>query len=236
MMGAIYRRELCAYFISPIGYVFVGVFLMLSGAFFALSTLFSATTSLSAYFTYVLMSFVVLIPLLTMRQFSEERKTKTEQLLLTSPVSLWGMVAAKFFAAFTLFSLTLLLSCVNFLFIRPEYGSVNTPVMFAQLVGVLLCGAAFCTLGLFLSSLTENQLIAAITSIGAIVLMLGLGFVTPDISNTVVRATLKWFSIFDRFYTFSYGLFDFTSLFYYTSIAFVFLFLTVRVLEKRRWG
>ena len=135
-----------------------------------------------------------------------------------------------------MFSLTLLLSCVNFLFIRPEYGSVNTPVMFAQLVGVLLCGAAFCALGLFLSSLTENQLIAAITSIGAIVLMLGLGFVTPDISNTVVRATLKWFSIFDRFYTFSYGLFDFTSLFYYTSIAFVFLFLTVRVLEKRRWG
>lgn len=235
-MGAIYRRELCAYFISPIGYVFVGVFLMLSGAFFALSTLFSATTSLSAYFTYVLLSFVVLIPLLTMRQFSEERKTKTEQLLLTSPVSLWGMVAAKFFAAFTLFGVTLLLSCINFLFIRPEHGTVNVPVMFAQLVGVLLCGAAFCALGLFLSSLTENQLIAAITSIGAIVAMLGLGFVTPDISNTVLRSTLKWFSIFDRFYTFSYGLFDFTSLFYYTSIAFVFLFLTVRVLEKRRWG
>lgn len=234
-MGAVYKRELRAYFIAPTGYVFVGVFLMLSGAFFSLSTLYASTTSLSAYFTYVLMSFVVLIPLLTMRLFSEERKSRTEQLLLTSPVSLWGIVCAKFLAAFTLFSATLLLSCVNFLFIRADYGTINVPVMFAQLCGVLLCGAAFCALGLFLSSVTENQLIAALTSIGAIVAMLGLGFVTADVENTALRVFLKWFSVFDRFYTFSYGLFDFVSLFYYVSIAFVFLFLTVRVLEKRRW-
>lgn len=235
-MGAIYRRELRAYFISPVGYVFVGVFLCLAGAFFALSTLYSGTTSLSSYFTYVLMSFVVLIPLLTMRLFSEERKSRTEQLLLTSPVSLWGMVMAKFFAAFTLFGATLLVSCLNFLFIKGEYGVINVPVMLAQLLGVLLCGAAFCALGIFLSSLTENQLIAALTSIGAIVAMLGLGFITSGIENTALRVTLKWFSVFDRFYTFSYGLFDFVSLFYYVSIAFVFLFLTVRVLEKRRWA
>ncbi len=235
-MTAIYKRELRAYFISPIGYVFIGVFLILSGAFFSLSTLYAGSTSLSAYFTYVLMSFVVLIPLLTMRLFSEERKSRSEQLLLTSPVSLWGIVCAKFFAAFTLFAGTLLLSCLNFLFIRPEYGTVNVPVMLAQLVGVLLCGAAFCALGLFLSCLTENQLIAALSSIGAIFAMLGLGLITTDIENTLLRVTLKWFSIFDRFYTFSYGLFDFVSLFYYFSIAFVFLFLAVRVLEKRRWS
>lgn len=234
-MGAIYRREICAYFISPVGYVFVGVFLMLSGVFFSLSTLYAGTTSLSSYFTYVLLSFVVLIPLLTMRLVSDERKSRTEQLLLTSPVSLWGIVTAKFFAAFTLFSATLFLSCLNFLFIRGEHGVVNVPVMLAQLCGVLLCGAAFCAIGLFLSSLTENQLIAALTSIGTIFALLGLGFITEDIQNTALRVTLKWFSIFDRFYTFSYGLFDFVSLFYYLSIAFVFLFLTVRVLEKRRW-
>lgn len=234
-MSAIYKREIRAYFISPVGYVFVGVFLMLSGAFFCLSTLYSATSSLSAYFTYVLMSFAVLIPLLTMRLMSEERKLKTDQLLLTSPVSLWGMVTAKFFAAFTLFAATLFLSCLNFLFIHGEYGAINVPVMLAQLVGVLMVGAAFCALGLFVSSLTENQLIAAIVSIGAIVAMLGLGFVTSGVENTALRVFLKWFSIFDRFYTFSYGLFDFVSVIYYISIAFVFLFLTVRVLEKRRW-
>lgn len=234
-MGAIFRREIRAYFISPVGYVFVGVFLMLSGAFFALSTLYAGTTSLSAYFTYVLFSFAVLIPLLTMRLLSEERKTRTEQLILTSPVSLWDMVLAKFLAAYTLFSLTLLLSCLNLFFIRPEYGTINVPVFFAQLVGVLLVGAAFCALGLLLSAVTENQLIAALFSIGAIVAMLGLGFVTSEVENTVLRVFLKWFSIFDRFYTFSYGLFDFVSLFYYFSMAFVFLFLTVRVLEKRRW-
>lgn len=235
-MGAVYKRELRAYFISPIGYVFVGVFLALSGAFFSLSTLYSSTTSLSSYFTYVLMSFVVLIPLLTMRLFSEERKSRTDQLLLTSPVSLWGICIAKFFAAFTLFGATLLVSCVNFLFIRPEHGQLNLPVAAAQLVGVLLVGAAFCALGLFLSSVTENQLIAALSSVFAIVAMLGVGFITSDVQNTALRVTLKWFSVFDRFYTFSYGLFDFVSLFYYFSIAFVFLFLTVRVLEKRRWS
>lgn len=234
-MGAIYKREMRAYFISPVGYVFVGVFLMLSGVFFSLSTLYAATASLSAYFTYVLMSFVVLIPLLTMRLFSEERRARTEQLLLTSPVSLWGVVMAKFFAAFTLFALTLALSCVNFLFIRPDYGSIDVPVMLAQLFGVLLVGAAFSALGLFLSSLTENQLISALLSIGAILFMLGLGFISADIGNTALRVVVKWFSVFDRFYTFSYGLFDFVSVFYYVSIAFVFLFLTVRVLEKRRW-
>lgn len=234
-MLAIYKRELRAYFICPIGFVFVGVFLVLSGAFFSLSTFYSATTSLSAYFTYVLMSFAVLIPLLTMRLFSEERKLRTDQLLLTSPVALGGVVMAKFLAALTIFAVTLLLSCVNFLFIPAEYGAINVPVMLSQLFGVFLVGAAFCALGLFCSALTENQLISAMLSIGAIVLMLGLGFVTGSVENTALRVLLKWFSIFDRFYTFSYGLFDFVSVFYYVCLAFVFLFLTVRVLEKRRW-
>ena len=234
-MGAIYKRELTAYFISPIGYVFVGMFLLASGVLFCLSTLYAATSSLANYFTYILMSFVVLIPLLTMRLLSEERKLRTEQLLLTSPVSLSAMVFAKFAAAVTLFAATLFLSCINFLFIRPEYGTVNVPVMIAQLVGVLLVGIAFCALGLFMSALTENQLIAALLSIGAIFAFLGLGFITGSVENTALRVVLKWFSVFDRFYTFSFGLFDFVSVIYYLSIAFVFLFLTVRVLEKRRW-
>ena len=234
-MGAVYKRELRAYFLSPVGYVFVGMFLMMSGAFFCLSTLYAGTTSLSMYFTYVLMSFVVLIPLATMRLFSEERKMRTDQLLFTSPVSLWGLIAAKFFAAYTLFSATLLLSCVNFLFLSGKYGAINVPVMLAQLVGVLLIGGAFCAIGLFLSSLTENQLIAALTSIGVILAMLALGFLTSGIQNTALRVFLKWFSIFDRFYTFSYGLFDFVSVIYYVTIALVFLFATVRVLERRRW-
>ncbi len=235
-MGAIYKRELRAYFISPVGYVFVGVFLMMSGAFFCLSTLYSSTTSLTNYFTYVLMSFVVLIPLLTMRLLSEERKLRTDQLLITSPVSLWSMVLAKFFAAYTLFGLTLLLSCVNFFFIRPDAGQLNLPVMFSQLIGVFAIGFAFCALGLLLSSVTENQLISALLSIFAVFGMLGLGLITDSVQNTALRVVLKWFSIFDRFYTFSRGLFDFVSIAYYLSIAFVFLFLTVRVLEKRRWA
>ena len=234
-MGAIYKRELKAYFISPVGYVFMGVFLILSGVAFAASTLYASTSSTSVYFTYLLFSFIVLIPLLTMRLLSEERKTRTDQLLLTSPVSLHAVVLAKFFAAFTLFVLTLALSCLNFLTILP-YGTLNGALILSQLAGLVLIGGAFCAIGLFLSALTENQLISAILSIGAIFALLGVGLITPNVQNDTLRVILKWISIFDRYYTFGYGQFDFVSVFYYVSIAVVFLFLTVRVMEKRRWA
>lgn len=234
-MGAIYKRELKAYFISPVGYVFMGVFLLVSGVAFAASTLFASTSSTSVYFTYLLFSFIVLIPLLTMRLLSEERKTRTDQLLLTAPVSLHAVVLSKFFAAFTLFVLTLGLSCLNFLTILP-YGTLSGALVLSQLAGLILIGGAFCAIGLFLSALTENQLISAILSIGAIFALLGVGLITPNVQNETLRVVLKWISIFDRYYTFGYGQFDFVSVFYYLSVAVIFLFLTVRVMEKRRWA
>lgn len=233
-MLAVFRREIRAYFISPIGYLFMGVFLILSGAALAATTLYAATASLTNYFFYLMMSFVVLIPILTMRLFSEERKLKTDQLLLTSPVSLFGIVFAKFAAAFSLFAATLLLSCLNFLTVIP-YGAINGAVCFSNVFGILCIGGAFCAIGLFISALTENQLISALLSIGVIFAFLGIGLITPGVTNTTLRVFLKWLSVFDRYYTFGYGLFDFTSVLYFISITLIFLFLTVRVLEKRRW-
>lgn len=114
-MLAIFKKELRSYFINPIGYVYVGVFLTIAALLCCFSTLLSNSYDVTGYFMYMLVALIILIPILTMRLFSEERKMRTEQLLLTAPVSLTGMVLGKFFAALTLYASTLLLSCVNFI-------------------------------------------------------------------------------------------------------------------------
>ena len=113
-MFAIFKRELRSYFSTSIGYIFVGIFLALSGALFSYSTLQQREGSDTPfYFTLMLFAFVIILPLLTMKLFSEERKLKTEQLLLTSPISLWSMVIAKFLAAYTIFAITFLTMVSN---------------------------------------------------------------------------------------------------------------------------
>ena len=234
-MFAIYKREMRSYFTTPIGYIFIGVFLALSGGIFSFCTLqlFDAADPYS-FFTFLLFGFAILIPLLTMKLFSEERKLKTEQLLLTSPVTLTGMVLAKFLAAFTMFALTFLASCCYFL-ILPQYGEINGAILFGNIISILLVGAAFIAVGVFVSSLSENQLNAAIGTIAILGVMLVISFLSAYIDNAFIRTVFGWLSIFTRFMNFTYGIFDYSALLYYISIAFVFLFLTVRVYEKRRW-
>lgn len=247
-MFAIFKKELRAYFINPVGYVYVGVFLTAAALICAYTTIQKASYDTSAYFQYLLFAFVILIPLLTMRLFSEERKMRTEQLLLTSPVSITGMVFGKYLAALSLFAATVLASCVNFFplfsYAVSERATSTTdahvgPVggqMVGCLFGVLLIGAAFIAVGLFISSLTENQLSAAVITIGVLVGMMLIGVFNTYIAAAPVRAVLSWISILSRYEGFSLGLFDFAAVVYYLSISGVFLFLTVRVYEKRRWG
>lgn len=234
-MFAIFKREMKSYFISPIGYIFISVFLMMAGGLFAVFVIQSAeNANLSMYFLLLIFIFIVLIPLLTMRLLSEERKMKTEQLLLTAPVSLTGMIFGKFFAAFVMFAGTLLLSCVNFICLY-LYGNPNTAIILGNMIGILLIGSAFIAIGLFISAMTENQLTAAIISIGTILALLLSGVFVSYINNTVIRYVLSFLSIFSRFNNFTYGIFDINSLIYYISITIIFLFLTIRVYEMRRW-
>ena len=114
-MFAIYKKELRSYFINPVGYVYVGVFLTVAALLCCYTTIISGTYNVGNYFVYMIFALIILIPLLTMRLFSEERKLRTEQLLLTAPVTLTGMVLGKFFAALSLYAATLLVSCVNFI-------------------------------------------------------------------------------------------------------------------------
>ena len=233
-MFAIYKREIKAYFTSPIGYIFVALFLIAAGVAFSTTTLMSSTSDVAQYYSYMLFMFVVAVPLLTMKLFSEEKKLKTEQVLLTSPVSLGSIVLAKYLAALTLCALTLLLSTLNFIGLY-MYGTPNTAILISSTVGIFFIGSAFIAIGVFISSLTENQLVSAIGSIFVILALLALGLVSSSITNDVLRTVVKWISIFDRYYSFNYGLFDINAVVYYVSISVVFLFLTVRVYEKRRW-
>jgi len=247
-MFAIFKRELSSYFQNAIGFVFIGVFLAISGLLCCYTTLSAQTYDTSAYFSYIIMSFIVIIPLLTMKLFSEEKKLRTEQLLLTAPVSLWGMVFGKFLAAFTLFAGTVLVSCINFVplamyhnaeGIADAYDSAVGPVfsiIITSTVGIILIGAAFIAIGMFISSLTENQLAAAIITVAIIAGMLMLNMVNDYIDVYAIRFVIDWVCFMSRFSNFVYGLLDPAALVYYFSITGVFLFLTVRVYDKRRWG
>ena len=236
-MTAIYKREMLSYFTSPIGYVFIAVFLALNPFIFSLFTLMAGDdSSVGTYFMIVMFIFIILVPLLTMKSFSEERKMRTEQLLLTSPISLMGMVFAKFLAAFTMFAGTFILGALMMFPTLYMYGEPNTAVLISSTIGILLIGAAFIAIGLFVSSLTENQLVAAVGTMGILIFLLLVGLLTSYIDVYAVRVVIDWISIYSRFGNFSYGILDPATLVYYFSICFVFMFLTVRIYEKRRWS
>ncbi len=248
-MFAIYKKELRSFFINPIGYVYTGAFLGLAALICCYTTIMSSSYSTSLYFTIMMFAIGVLIPLLTMRLFAEERKLRTEQLLLTAPVTITGMVMGKFLAALTVFASSLIVSCINFipiyLIANAERGNQSykfyhigpvTGELIGNLIGLLLIGAAFIALGTFISALTENQLAAAVITISIIFALLGIGLLNNFIDVYWIRSILSWISIYARFVNFQNGLFDFSAILYYASICFLFVFLTIRVYEKRRWN
>ncbi|MBQ0092966.1 MAG: ABC transporter permease subunit [Clostridiales bacterium] len=235
-MFAIYKRELRAYFVTPLGYIFCGMFLLVSGLLFYWTTLAEQSTeSLSEYFLYLVMMFAILIPLLTMKLLADDRRIKTEQLLLTAPVSLTGMVMGKYLAALTIYGCTFLVNSFNFVLLY-LYGTPNTAAILANILGTFLIGAAFIAVGLFLSSLTQSQLIAAVSSIGVIVAMLLLFFVIEYVPYAWLRSVLQWFSVVDRYLPFMNQSLSIPAVVYYLSLAALFVFLTVRVYDKRRWS
>lgn len=241
-MTAIYKRELRSFFTTPIGYVYIAMFWAASSFAFCLFTLLKgAESSISSYFTFELIIIAVTAPLLTMKSFSEEKKQKTEQLLLTSPISLAGFVSAKFFASYTMFGITFLVSCINFpiMFSYLSENNLyhyNSTIAFGSCIAMLLVGAVFIALGLMISALTENQMVAAIGTVTSSALLLGASLANSFINFAPLRMVLSWLSVYSRFNNFTNGYFDIAALIYYASFAFVCLFVTVRIYEKRRWA
>ncbi len=234
-MLAIYKKELRSYFATPLGYVFVAVFLAVSGLFLGLTTVMVRTSDPSGYCRYMIYFYVVLLPILTMRSFSEERRLRTDQLIMTSPVSVTGIVTGKFLAALTVFIGCSVVSSAFFIPIS-RYGKLNVPRIFGCLFTLFLIGTCFIAVGLFVSTLTESQVASAVGSMGILLFLVLIPVFNRWIDSGPVRKVLEWISVTGRFTRFSIGQFDFAAVVYYLSVAAVFLFLAVRFVEKRRWA
>ncbi len=234
-MSAIFKKELKTFFRTPVGYVFIAIFYSASGFLFSMSCMYSKTTDVSGYFSMLMFSYVILIPLLTMKSFAEERRMGTEQLILTSPVKVVEIVAAKFLACFALFLITLVASC-EYMVALFIYGTPNVGRVLGCLIGVILIAACFIAIGLFVSSITKNQFVAALGTIGILLFLLAVGLLESYVDSAFFKTVINWISIYSRFSNFTYGLFDVASAVYYVSVTFIFLFLTVRVYEARRYA
>lgn len=234
-MLAIYKKEMRTYFTTPLGYVFIAVFLAVSGFVFAFSTFQTQTSDVSGYFQMMIFGYIVIIPLLTMRSFAEERRTRTEQLLMTSPVTIPAMVFAKFLAAFTMFAGTVLLSCVYYLPLF-GYGEPNVGRAVGCLIAMLLLGMCFIAVGVFVSTLTESTVTASIGTMAILLVFVVAAIFNNLIDSYVIRSVLSWISVYSRYVNFTYGIFDIAAAVYYVSITAVFLFLAIRVYERRRYA
>ena len=235
-MLAIFKRELRSYFVGVLGYVFLVIYLTVAGILFSYTTMFSMSSDVTNYFTLMLVFSAIALPLLTMKSFSEERKTKTEQLVLTAPVSLPSMVFGKFLASYTVFGAATVFTSLYFLFLIP-YTQLKFAILFGNLIALLLVGMVFISIGLFVSALTENQLSAAIGTIAIILGFLGIGLVNSLIPTSyAIRYVFDALSIFTRFQSFVNGYFEFASVIYYLSVSGIFLWLTIRVYDRRRFG
>ena len=171
-MWAIFKKELKTYFLSPIGYVVIGIFLFVFSVFFYLTTVEYGSVDLGTLYYYTaLYGLMIIVPILTMRMFAEERKSGTEQLILTSPISMIDVVLGKLLAALAVIVITLLISFIYF-FIVSYFGTPNLTVVLVHMLGFILVSAAALSIGMFASSITENQIIAGIITIAFLIMSL----------------------------------------------------------------
>jgi ABC-2 type transport system permease protein len=254
---AIYRKEMTHYFVSPIAYIIIGLFLLITGFFFTnlvnllIQQSFEMTMQSARFGTpfqmdvpsAVLRNFfavlgsllLFLLPMLTMGVYSEERKRGTMELLMTSPITDAQIVLGKFLASLSLFSLMILpTACYQvFLFL---YSDPRPPwrLILVGYLGVLLLGSVLLAIGSFISSLTENQLIAAVLTFGTF-LMLWVIDIGGRGAETVSGQVLQYLSVIRHYDDFTRGVIDTSSLIFYSSWIVLGIFLTMRAVDFMRW-
>ena len=235
-MLAVLRKELRAYFVSPVAYVVIAAYLVMSGVFFAILLLAqpgTAEASLGIVFNNVAVILLIVAPALTMRLLAEEQKSGTIELLLTSPIQDWEVVIGKYLASLVLFLVPVLMTLVYPLILM-RYGTPDVGPMLGGYIGMILFGAAFLAVGMLATSLTQNQVIAAVVSI-TVLLGLWLTGAFASSARPPVSTVLNYLSIITHYGEFARGLIDTRDVVYYLSVIAISLFLSVRALETRRW-
>lgn len=234
-MKYLYRKEMGAYFGTPFGFVFLGIFLLLSGVMFTVYNLVGGNGDMAGTFDLLKNLSEMIFPILTMRLFAEERRAGTEQLLVNSRLTCAKIVLAKYFAALSVFVIGLLLTLI-YVFIIARYGDPSFGALAASYLGFFLLGAAMIALCLFTSSFSDNQITAAITSFGVLFLLVILASVTKSLSIPVLTPILSAVSITTRYDDFTLGVLSAGPVVYYAAFAAVCVFLTVKNLERRRFA
>lgn len=287
-MGAIIHRELKNYFQTPLGYIFMGLFLIVAGFFFAYGNLFSRNPNFVGFLSNIVFIYLFAVPLLTMRLISEERRQRTDQLLLTSPISIPAIVVGKFLAAFIVFLFTVVVT-VLYAVVTGIYGNLALSETIGGYIGFILIGGSFIAIGVLISSVAENQVTSAFFTFFALLFVwlielvkqilpadpvsgiifavlgaiaIGLYFffstravvvgilvaavgvaavvviylVNSSVFAGLIENVLNWFSLINRFENFSLGILRLDAVVYYLSFMAVFLFISIRMIEKKRWA
>lgn len=224
-MWAIYKKEVKTYFLSPIGYISIGIFMLMYSIFFYVTTIFYGSVDMgNLYYATARYGLLLMVPLLTMRIFSEEKKNGTEQLLLTSPKSVTSIVLGKFFAAVTVILITVLFSIVYSVIVS-FFGTVNIPTILVTMLGFILVAMAAISIGMLASSLTENQIVSAIITIAVLV----APWFLVDLSSIFSSIDL-----IDKFMKFPYGLISMADVISLLSITVMCILITIILVKRRK--
>ncbi|HEX9665975.1 MAG TPA: ABC transporter permease subunit [Thermodesulfobacteriota bacterium] len=243
----IFRKELKSYFASPIAFIILFVFLIISGIFFFLYLESFAQSQFDSRLQFVeevisLNEFVIrpffgtisvvlllLIPLITMRLIADERKSFTSELLFTSPIRITSIIIGKYLSSLLLFALMIILSAV-YMLVLIKYGNPDLGPIFSGYLGLFLMGGSFLAVGLFASSLTENQMIAAVVSFGILLVFWIMG-ATSNAGDSI----FGYLSMINHFESFAKGVIEVKDIIYYLSFIFLGLFLAYIMLDSERW-
>ncbi len=236
-MTAIYKRELCSIFHSVIGYVFMAVIMFFTGLYFLAVNLGSGYP----YFAYTLSSIVfitmLVIPILTMRIMTEDKKQNTDQLLYTAPVSIGRIIIGKYLSLLTTFLVPLAIMCLYPLILL-TFGSVPMLETYTAILGFALFGAACLAIGMFMSSITDNQIVAAILTL----VMLFIGYMMKGIigllftSENIITKILHCYDISSHITSYFSGSFSLKDTLYFITLIILFLFFTYQIVQKKRWS
>ena len=229
----LFIREFQAYFFSPVAYVVLATFLIISGYFF--SVILSVTQEASLRYTLSNMAITLLFisPLITMRLVAEERRSGTIETLMTDPVREIDVVVGKFLAGI-FFYIMLLVPTLVYVVILKVVGSPDMGPIISGYVGLVLMGLVFISIGVLASSLSKNQIVSGVISLVSLLLLWVIGW-AGEVGPGKFAKIFAYLGFFDHFEPFKKGIIDTKDIIYYVTSAVLFLFLTVRVLETRKW-
>lgn len=235
-MKAIFKREMSSYFTSPLIYIIISVFLCVSSLFFMLYNMISGSPDLYNVFYSMNTMLLFLVPMITMRLFSEEKTQKTDQLLLTSPNTITSIVMGKFLSAFVIYAVMISVTII-FAVIIAIFTNFDVKSFFVLYIGALLLGASFVSIGLFVSSAIGNMLASALSTFGLLMLAYYAEMIPQMLGNPALLTKIfNFFSLSSRFEDFVMGLLSIDGIIFYLSFTGIFIFLTIRVIDKKRWS